>query len=133
MDEIQAYFSTGELTSRALIKCYLQRIADFDNPVTFKGEVRGRSQLCIFSAFLLEKLPALAPKNLCEVHCRSVVLPKNVFTSEKVLLTVGRSLLTIWRRATLASIGCPGTLEKRMVTYMESFTNFDYLLGSSTL
>jgi hypothetical protein len=39
IDEAQALFATGELTSRALVSCYLQRIADYDNIGTFKGLV----------------------------------------------------------------------------------------------
>ncbi|GAQ88216.1 hypothetical protein KFL_004100040 [Klebsormidium nitens] len=37
IDDAQALFKTGELTSRLLVSCYLQRIADYDNIGTFKG------------------------------------------------------------------------------------------------
>jgi hypothetical protein len=52
VDEAQALFATGELTSRALVSCYLQRIADYDNIGTFKGLVS-----CVhFSLLLLRVL-----------------------------------------------------------------------------
>ncbi|GAQ85762.1 hypothetical protein KFL_002530070 [Klebsormidium nitens] len=39
IDEIQDAFAAGTLTSRALVECYLQRIADLDSISTFKGQV----------------------------------------------------------------------------------------------
>ncbi|GAQ87788.1 hypothetical protein KFL_003770080 [Klebsormidium nitens] len=39
IDQIQAKFAEGTLTSRALVECYLKRIADYDNPTTFTGQV----------------------------------------------------------------------------------------------
>ncbi|GAQ88220.1 hypothetical protein KFL_004100080 [Klebsormidium nitens] len=37
IDAAQALFKSGQLTSRSLVSCYLQRIADYDNIGTFKG------------------------------------------------------------------------------------------------
>ncbi|GAQ81495.1 hypothetical protein KFL_000820010, partial [Klebsormidium nitens] len=37
IDEAQALFESGQLTSHSLVSCYLQRIADYDNIGTFKG------------------------------------------------------------------------------------------------
>lgn len=39
IDAAQALFKSGQLTSRSLVSCYLQRIADYDNIGTFKGLV----------------------------------------------------------------------------------------------
>ncbi|GAQ78046.1 hypothetical protein KFL_000070160 [Klebsormidium nitens] len=87
VDEIQALFLTGELTSRALIECYLQRIADFDNPITFKGEVAYATNSVIelnptvladADAKDAERAACLPTCNLSKIHGIPVLLKDNV-------------------------------------------------------